>query len=131
MLMGLQPGDHISALLSSSNVARIEATVVGKVPRTDAVLLGWRTNEKRPAGASADGLKQARNRYGDSAWTLVANINDYAYFQGVGDHCEAERIVAPVATIAAKPEEQWRMFQNKRPGECPCGGTRGVCPYHP
>lgn len=39
--------------------------------------------------------------------------------------------------VAAKLKEEksdkdgWRFFRNAAPGECPCGGTIGVCPYHP
>jgi hypothetical protein len=41
-----------------------------------------------------------------------------------------EVVVAIIKCINTDPPE-WKPFSNSRPGECPCGSTRGICPYHP
>lgn len=30
-----------------------------------------------------------------------------------------------------EPVSDWRAWRRSTPGECPCGSTPGVCPFHP
>ncbi len=38
--------------------------------------------------------------------------------------------VKNTSSIKSADISDWRNWTSKRPNECPCGGVRGVCPYH-
>lgn len=131
VVIGMTSNSMIAAQMLSG-FPTIETTIVGRY--NAYVLLGWRQNETASSCATYRAQAALRRKY--PSMQFVPDVDDYDLFREVGGHCEIKKLPIQTVPIAravkpSLPKEEWRNFANTIPGECPCGGTRGVCPYHP
>jgi hypothetical protein len=102
---------------SSDSLKTLVGTIFGINKHNGERLIGWKSAETPPSDA---GVR-------DPSSPLSYDI-DYLPEQ-------REYVMRIFANrrweVAGKEEKPWQQFANKTPGECPCGGTRGVCQYHP
>lgn len=146
-------GDVVGIFVDAAGRASLSATgtiLFGTVysQHNGKIHVGWRSSEVRPVSASPRSGKPC-----PSSPTLLKNHADFTHSIAfaptveIMDPTKPYTLWSPHIAAAAKPLAaaavapatpsvperplDYRFFQNKTPGECPCGGTRGVCPYHP
>ena len=131
-------GDEIGLLISSPGVITdsrsemdgiLNATIIGIIRNSyHEVIVGWKTKEYKLA------YKRTHAIRADA--TYILHQMDYVWGATLGSLIPIQRInsVGAAAITASLPKKidaaDWKFFQNNTSGECPCGGTRGICPYH-
>jgi hypothetical protein len=127
------------------------ATVIGIHKSVDApmyklIVVGWKSLDELSVMSNAAQYDQGvHQRNGSTRWTTscAGDASDWLYEEGMYEyrcvlygHIEVigREDAASLTTLAPTRKVEvpdWKFMQNSTPGECPCGGTRGVCPYHP
>lgn len=117
--------------MSETNASNEDESYLG-IPK-----VGWKEGEVTPPSTSR-GPGAIGNEHSGYDWIENSKLYMYRYRMEASAECggiitrRAERSLAEAKTRGPDLSD-WRVWAAAtiRPGECPCGGTRGVCPYHP